>query len=138
MNRAEILSFLAKNPVCYLATVEAGEPRVRGMRMVRADDRGIVFQTGGPKELVRQLAANPAVEVCYYDPATNVQVRVRGAFEAVDDLALKKEIVEARPFLKPAVEQAGYDVILVYRMKDPLATVWTMETNLAPKSFVRL
>jgi uncharacterized pyridoxamine 5'-phosphate oxidase family protein len=67
-----------------------------------------------------------------------IQVRVSGAVELVEDLELKKEIVQNRPFLKPLVEQNGYDPLAVYCLKNGKATVWTFMTNLAPKEFVEL
>jgi len=125
MNKDEILDFMNGNPVFYLATAEGNKPHVRGMLLYRADGKGILFHTGKMKDLHRQLTANPQVELCF----TN------GNFE---DLDLKKEIVQKREFLKPFVEQAGYEPLAVYRMEKGVATIWTMKTNLAPKEVVEL
>jgi hypothetical protein len=57
MTREEILSFLNHNPVCHVATMEEGRPRVRGMFMYRADDRGLLFHTGTFKALAKQVQA---------------------------------------------------------------------------------
>jgi pyridoxamine 5'-phosphate oxidase len=56
----------------------------------------------------------------------------------VDDMALKKEIVAKRDFLKPWVEQQGWDMLVVYRLKKGRATTWTMQTNFDPKTYVDL
>lgn len=53
-------------------------------------------------------------------------------------MELKKEIVKAREFMKPWVEQWGYDFLAVYRMKKGKASVWTLRANFAPKEFVEL
>ena len=50
----------------------------------------------------------------------------------------KKEIAEKRPFLKPWIEKKGFDVMPVFRVVDCVACVWTMETNLLPKEYVKL
>jgi uncharacterized pyridoxamine 5'-phosphate oxidase family protein len=63
---------------------------------------------------------------------------VRGTVELVEDLELKKEIVQKRPFLKPFVERDGFEKLAVYRLQKGIATVWTMKTNLATKEFVQL
>jgi pyridoxamine 5'-phosphate oxidase len=138
MTREEILKLLNSNQVSYLATVEDGEPRVRGMAHYRADDQGILYHTGKSKDLVAQLRKCPKAEVCVFDAQSGVQVRVRGSVEFVDDQALKEEIVAARPFLKPIVDAVGYEALTLFRVKDCLATVWTMSANMEPKTFVKL
>ena len=140
MNRAEILQFLNSNPTFHLATVEGNKPHVRGMLLFRADEHGIVFNTGKIKDLYRQLIDNPQVEMCFTNGIFEnlIQVRVSGTVEAVEDLDLKKEIVQKRDFLKPWIEQAGYDALAVFRLKHGTALVWTMATNVAPKEFISL
>jgi uncharacterized pyridoxamine 5'-phosphate oxidase family protein len=135
MDRTEILEFINAHPACSLATLEAGQPRVRGMLMYKADAKGLVFHTGTGKALFRQIQATPKAEACFVDPETRTQVRVAGTVEVLDDLALKKEIAEARPFMKPWIEQHGYDLIAVFRITRCKATVWTMATNFEPTMY---
>ncbi len=140
MNKTDVLAFLNANPVFHLATIEGGKPRVRGMLLYRADEEGILFHTGKMRDLYRQLSANPFVEIAFNNGSEEdlVQVRVSGAVELIEDLELKKEIVRNRDFLKPFVEQAGYEPLAVYRLKGGLASVWKMRTNLEPKRPVQL
>ncbi len=56
----------------------------------------------------------------------------------LDDLELKKKIVEAFPFLKPWVESQGYGVMAPYRLKKGKAVTWTMETNFDPKQYIQI
>jgi len=136
MTREQILEFLNANPVCHLATCEGKQPRVRGMMMYRADSIGLIFHTGNYKALARQLVANQQVELCFNSQDT--QVRVAGVAEIVEDLGLKKEIVEARPFLKPWVEKHGYELLVVFRVMQCQAAVWTMATNFEPTRYQKL
>lgn len=140
MERHEIQAIINANPAFFLATTEEGEPRVRGMLLYRADDEGILFHTGGMKDVCRQLLANPAVELCFFDHQNMVQVRVRGTARRIEDLQLKHEIVNSpgREFLKPLVESRGVDILEVFRVENCQALVWTMATNLAPKEPVRI
>ena len=140
MNRKAIFDFLNANPAFHLATVEGGKPHVRGMFLYRADDQGVLFHTGKMKDLHRQLTRNPHVEMSFNNGKFDnlIQVRVSGAVELVEDLDLKKEIVQKQPFLKPWVEQSGYDPPAVYRLKRGVATAWTFNTNLAPKEYLEL
>ena len=138
MTKTEILEFINANPTCYLATSENNKPHVRGMRMYRADGKGIIFQTSDVKDLFKQLNKNPNVELCFFSNEKNIQIRISGKVTFVDDLDLKKEIVEKRPFLKPWVEKKGFDMIVVFRIVDCVAHQWTMETNFLPKEYINL
>jgi pyridoxamine 5'-phosphate oxidase len=140
MTKNEILNFLNANPVFHLATVEGNKPHVRGLLLYRADESGIFFHTGKTKDVHRQLTANPNVEMCFNNGKFQdlIQIRVSGTVELEEDLELKKEIVQKREFLKPWIERDGYGLLVVYRMKKGMATVWSMETNFAPKEFIEL
>lgn len=140
MNKSEILGFLNANPAFHLATVEGNKPHVRGMLLYRADENGIIFHTGKMKDLHRQLTENPHAELCFNNGNFEnlIQIRVRGTVELVENLELKQEIVQKREFLKPWVDQMGYEFLAVYRMKNGVATIWTMKTNFLPKEFIEL
>ena len=140
MNKSEIFNFLNANQVFHLATVEGNKPHVRGLLLYKADENGIIFHTGKMKDLHRQLTENPHVEMCFNNGNFEnlIQIRVSGTVGLVEDLELKKEIVEKREFLKPWVDQMGYEFLAVYRMKKGVATIWSMTTNFTPKEFVEL
>ena len=138
MTKSEILALINANPACHLATVEGDAPHVRGILLYSADEKGLVFHTGNTKNLHRQLARNPKAEFCFNDYQKGIQVRVSGSVELIDDMELKKEIVAKRDFLKPWVEQQGYDMLVVYRLRKGKATTWTMQTNFDPKTYVDL
>lgn len=136
MNRDEILAFLNAHPDCHLATLEGNQPRVRGMFMYRADEKGLIFHTGDFKPLYAQLMKNKQVEVCFNSP--DKQVRVAGIAEISEEKNLKKEILEARPWLKPLMGQKGEDGLVIFRITGCRASVWTTETNLEPTTYVNL
>ena len=46
--------------------------------------------------------------------------------------------MEKFEFLKPWIEQAGYDVLGTFILKDAKACIWTMATNLEPKKYIEL
>jgi uncharacterized pyridoxamine 5'-phosphate oxidase family protein len=140
MNREEIIELISRNPVFHLATVENGEPRVRAMLNFRADREGILFHTGAMKDVHRQMIANRAVELCYHDWQSGVQVRVQGKANLIESQALKEEIVNSpgREFLKPWIAAMGYDILSVFRIGECRAQAWTMETNFAAREWVAL
>ncbi len=138
MTKEEVLEFATKNPVFSLATIDGNQPRVRSMMLYKADENGIIFCTGRDKAVHKQLRANPAAELCFYNAEQGRQVRIEGTVEMLDELELKKQVVEAFSFLKPWVESQGYEVMICYRLKNARATTWTMETNFEPKQYIQL
>ncbi len=144
MKKEEIFELMRKNPVFHLATIDDGKPRCRAMLLYSADENGIVFHTGAMKDVFKQISKNSNVELCFNDFKNNIQVRVSGKLEEVVDNAYKDEICAhpSRAFLKPWRESGPlkdfYSTFKVFRLKNGKATIWTMETNFAPKTEVLL
>lgn len=138
MQKQEILSVLNQPQPAYLATIENGEPRVRGIQIYAVDHRGLMFQTGDMKAMSSQIKAHPQVELCVLDPKTHAQIRVRGKFEVCEDLEIKREIAEhpSREYLIPMRQAMGdeafFQMLTVFRMRSATAQVWTMASNLTP------
>jgi pyridoxamine 5'-phosphate oxidase len=138
MTKIELLDLLNANRNCYFATVEGGKPHVRGMGMYKADERGLIFQTWTKKELHGQLLKNPEVELCF-PIKDGTTLRVSGKMEQVHDLALKKEIEAARPFMTPFIQQfGGYEVVAIWVLRKGRATAWSMKENFTPKTYVEV
>lgn len=138
MNKEEIMQFISENPICYLATVEGGVPRVRAIGTYKADERGILIQISTPKDVYKELAKNPKVELCYHSLSKNMQLRVNGTAEFLEDQGLKEQVVKDRPFLKPLVDAEGYSAIKIFRVANASAYIWTKEKNFAPKEYIKL
>jgi len=135
MDFKDCIEFANKNPICYLATVEGDQPRVRAFGMWFADAQGFYFHTGAPKAVCRQLKENQKVEVCFYAPAPppnlGKMMRVAGEVEFLDDLALKARLLEERPFLKQmGMTEPDNPSLVVFRIYKGEAYFWTMETNM--------
>jgi uncharacterized pyridoxamine 5'-phosphate oxidase family protein len=138
MTKEQVFELIKNNPVFALATSEDNKPHVRMMRLYRADENGIIFNTGENKDLNRQLSRNGNVEMCFYIAAEGCQIRIWGSVEDIEDLDLKKQIVKDFPFLKEWVDKEGYDVLVIYCLKHGKATTWTMESNFKPKEYIQL
>ncbi len=137
MNKKEILDFITKNPVAFMATVEGAKPHVRAMGTYLADENSIIFAMQTPKDVYKQLVKNPETELCYW--ADNVQLRVSGRMQESTDLALKKEIVEKRAFYKPGIEKEGWGYVGVFILKHGKAYVVDSKAPAgSPKTYVDL
>ena len=135
MIKAEMISLMKANPTCFMATVEGNKPHVRAMGIYDVDESGIIIQTWTIKDIHPQIVNNPQVELCFNDLKAGIQVRVSGKAEIIDDMAFKQKVVEKRAFMKPTVEEKGWDVVAVYRIRGK-ATVWTRPTNFEPKTYI--
>jgi pyridoxamine 5'-phosphate oxidase len=132
----KFIAFANENPICYLATVEGDQPRVRAMGFWFADETGFYFQSGAVKELYGQLQKNPKAEICFYKPEGMIMLRVAGAVEFLDDIKLKEKVLEDRPFLKKMGINAQHYGLILFRIAHGKAHFWTMENNLKPKEIV--
>lgn len=136
MKLSDYTKFANENPVCYVATVDEDQPRVRGFLMWFADDTGFYFHTGATKAVAKQLVKNPKIEVCFYSPAPMEQgggtmMRVSGKVEFVDDKALKARLLDERPFLKEIQSKLSDDsLVAIFRIYTGEAHFWTMTDNL--------
>ena len=145
MKKEQIFEFLNKTMTFFLATVDGDEPRVRAMLLYKANESGIFFHTGPVKEVYAQILKNPNVQMCFYDPAQNLQIRVRGTLERIEDLGFKKEVANhpTRVFMQSwkaycKTEEDFYNMFDVFCLKNGKANVWTFETNFAPNEDILL
>ncbi|MCZ6793577.1 MAG: pyridoxamine 5'-phosphate oxidase family protein [Planctomycetota bacterium] len=78
-----------------LATIGADgkTPRVRPVCAFLQDDFSILVPSHRATRKIEEIERNPRVEICFVD-AEHWQVRVAGVAQVVDDLAVKKRLME--------------------------------------------
>ena len=138
MNIHDCIKFTNENPVCYLATVEDDQPRVRALGFWFADESGFYFQTGAVKEFPHQLKQNPKTEVCFYKQGgiSGTTLRISGKVDFIDDMKLKEKVLIDRPFLRNFGLTADSPGLIIFRIAHGRAHFWTMEKNLQPKEII--
>jgi pyridoxamine 5'-phosphate oxidase len=136
LDKEEVLAFLNANRTAHLATVEGGIPRVRALGIVKADDDGILIQTWKSKDLSKQLDRNAEVEFCFNNYEQRIQIRVRGKVTPCEDTATKQMVLKERPQYQKFVD--GGLQMAIYRLKNGIAHMWTMQSNFEPKTFINL
>jgi len=89
----EALSHLGSSTVCFLATCDGGQPRVRTMMLHRYDD-GFFFVTGTRDAKVMEAVKNPRVEVCVLlgEGEDTGSVRLTGSVEVVYNEDVKASV----------------------------------------------
>ena len=63
----EVHDFLKKCGAYYLATVEGDQPRVRPFGTIHLYEGKLYIQTGKSKDVSKQIAKNPKIEICAFD-----------------------------------------------------------------------
>jgi pyridoxamine 5'-phosphate oxidase len=130
MNLQEYIQFANQNPVCFLATMDGAQPRVRTVLLVKADETGFYFDLLSPKRMVKQLLDNPKAEVCFYNNASDLmqakQMRVTGMMELVKDEALTQKVASDRSFLDQLAGRPTAPLTTLFRLCQGEAHFWTM------------
>jgi uncharacterized pyridoxamine 5'-phosphate oxidase family protein len=63
----EVYEFLKKVKTYYIATVDGDQPRVRAFGTIDLFEGKLYIQTGKVKEVSKQIAHNPKIEICAFD-----------------------------------------------------------------------
>lgn len=135
MDHHAIMRFVEDNPDCHLASCDGWEPRVRVVRVFRIDRDGLLFCTGRQKSLHQELRENPRVELCFYDPESLTQIRMRGLVEEWEDQMAKEEAVQALPHLQKWAQRGGWDDLALYHLPRPQVARWSGERALEAPVF---
>ena len=142
MDLQDCVKFATENPVCYVATTDGDQPRVRTLLMWFANDNGFYFGTFSPKQFCKQLEANPKVEMCFYNNAAELgdakMMRVTGESEFLDDPELNGKIAQERGFLEQMAGQPLEDLWRVFRIHTGEAHFWTMPDILKEPDLERI
>lgn len=129
MELNDVYEFANINPLCYLATVEEDQPRVRAFVMWYAGDKGFYFHTSAGKKVFKQIVSNPKVEVCFYATQNGVMMRAAGKAVILNDLAMKKKLLEDLPYIKQVVSGPDDPDLVIFRVQDGEARFWTIGEN---------
>jgi len=94
----EVYEYLKKCGTYYLATMDGDQPRVRPFGTIDLYDGGLYIQTGRIKDVSKQIAANPKIEICACAGADWVRI----AATAVDDPRIEaiEHMLDAYPSLR--------------------------------------
>ena len=112
--------FLKQAGVYYLATVDGDQPRVRPFGTVNIFEGKLYIQTGKIKDVAKQIAANPKVEISAFKDGK--WIRVAGELVEDDRIEAQQSMLDAYPDLG-GMYKAGDGNTVVYYFKDAVATI---------------
>jgi uncharacterized pyridoxamine 5'-phosphate oxidase family protein len=142
MGFQEYIKFANDNPICYVATTDGAQPRVRALLMLYANETGFYFTTFSPKEFSSQLKSNPKVELCFYNNPAELQnakqMRVTGEAEFLHDKEALDKAYETRTFLEDITGKELRPIIEVFRIPSGEAHFWTLMDALKEQDLERI
>ena len=110
----EVCEFLKKCGAYYLATTDGDQPRVRPFGTAHIIDGKLEIQTGKSKNVFREIAANPKVEICAFDGGR--WLRLSGELYEDDRREARAEMLDAYPELRRMYdEDDGNTAVLALR-----------------------
>lgn len=134
MNTA--FEFLKANPVFHLATVDGDAARVRPFGFVMVRNGALYFCTNRTKEVYRQLAAKPDVEISGMG-ADGSWLRVRGKAVFDDSREAKVQAFEEGPMLLGIYPKGADDeTFITFCLADARATLYSFTAAPAPLPLV--
>lgn len=115
----EVYDFLKKAGTYYLATVEGDQARVRPFGTVNLFEGKIYIQTGKNKDISKQIAINPKIEICALIEDTWIRIQSL----AIEDNRKepKQHMLDAYPSLKNRYSAEDDNTQVLY-LKDATAT----------------
>lgn len=117
-NIERVTEFLKNAGTYYLATAEGDQPRVRPFGTAHIFEGRLYFQTGLSKEVAKQMAANPKVEICACKDGA--WIRVEGEAVLDERTEAQASMLEAYPSLK-RMYAVGDGNTAVYYLKNAKA-----------------
>ena len=108
----EVYRFLKEAGTYYLATVEGQQPRVRPFGTVNIFEGRLYIQTGKRKDVARQIAENPRVEICAFRDGT--WLRLSGELVEDERIQAKAAMLDAYPDLRAMYDENDDNTEVLY------------------------
>ncbi len=97
----------------FLATTDGDQPRVRPFGTVNIFEGKLYIQTGHKKDVAKQIAADPKVELCCYDGKSE-WLRVGGTLVEDERIEAKKSMLDAYPNLRAMYDENDDNTAVYY------------------------
>lgn len=125
----EVLEFLEKAGVYYLATSKDNKPYVRPFGTVNIFENKLYIQTGKVKKCYKDIIDNPYVEIsAFFD---GKWIRLNGKLVPDDRVIAKKSMLDKYPNLRAMYDENDDNTIVLY-FTDAVATIYSFTD--APKT----
>ena len=117
-----VYDFLKECDTYYLATVEGLQPRVRPFGTIDMFEGKLFIQTGKSKDVSKQIALNPRVEIS--GMADGKWIRVAATLVEENRVEAKQHMLDEYPMLKDRYSATDDNTQLLL-LKDATATIYS-------------
>ncbi len=117
----KVYEFLKDAGTYYLATVDGDQARVRPFGTIHIYDGKLYIQTGKTKDVAKQIAANPKVEICAMSKGE--WIRLCGTLVLDERVEAQESMLDAYPNLRKMYTTGSEGNTAVYYFKDAVATI---------------
>ena len=114
--------FLKKVGAYYFATIDGDQPRVRPFGTINLFEGKLYIQTGKKKDVVKQINANPKVELSAFDG--EAWIRIAATLVEDNRTEAQESMLAAYPELR-GMYSVNDGNNMVYYLKDVTATFYT-------------
>ena len=115
-----IYNFIKEAETYFLATVDGDQPKVRPFGTIDLCNGKLGIQTGKSKDVFKQIAANPKVELCAFKGGQ--WLRVCGEMYADDSVEACEHMLEGYPNLRAMYPPGDGNCVVLY-FKSGVATI---------------
>lgn len=129
----ELTKLLNENKSGYLATIEAGKPRVRPFEFQLEDGGKYYFCTANTKEVYKQLKENPIIEFSSTSKDF-VTIRLGGKIKFSDDYKIKESVIQSNELVKSIYKTADNPAFEIFYMESGEGVVSDFSGN-PPKKY---
>lgn len=116
----EILKFLEECGTYYLATIDNNKPRVRPFGTVLLYENHLYIQTGKVKNVSKQIAINPNVEITAFKDGK--WIRIEGKLKEDERVEVKKAMLDKYPTLRGMYDENDSNTEVLY-FESGIATI---------------
>ncbi|MCD7956553.1 MAG: pyridoxamine 5'-phosphate oxidase family protein [Lachnospiraceae bacterium] len=117
----KVYEFLKDAGTYYLATVDGEQARVRPFGTIHIYDGNLYIQTGKTKDVAKQIAVNPKVEICAMSKGD--WIRVCGTLVLDERVEAQESMLDAYPNLRKMYTTGSEGNTAIYYFKDAVATI---------------
>lgn len=111
-NMQKTYEFIKACGTYYISTVEGDQPRVRPFGTINIFDGRLYIQTGLVKNVAKQIAANPKVELCCFNGSE--WLRLSGTLVEDTRIEAKKSMLDAYPSLRSMYDENDGNTAVFY------------------------
>ena len=122
INMKTVYDFLKKCKTYYLATVENDQPRVRPFGTIDLFEGKLYIQTGKVKNVSKQMAQNPKIEICAFDGNSWIRIEAKAIND--DRIQAKQHMLDNYPNLQKMYKADDNNTQVLY-LKDATATFYS-------------